>query len=291
MNRREFLEGLAVAALAGLPVARATAQDLAKGASFYDGAIKPFGNVSLLHFTDCHAQLLPIYFREPNVNLGVGPAAGQPPHLVGEALLKHFGIAPGTRDAHAFTYLDFTKAAQSVRRDGRLRAPRHAGERAACHASRRAAARRRRHVARLGDVALDEGAGHGRRAEAPGRRRDDRPLGVHLRRRPREGSGRARLRRQGRLRRAEREDRPTSAIRCSSPTSSSRSTACRWRSSGRRFRTRRSPIRATSCPSGRSASRTRRCRRSSTTRAPRARRSSSCCRTTAWTSTSRWRRA
>jgi S-sulfosulfanyl-L-cysteine sulfohydrolase len=113
MNRREFLEGLAVAALAGLPVARATAQDLAKGASFYDSAIKPFGNVSLLHFTDCHAQLLPIYFREPNVNLGVGPATGQPPHLVGEALLRHFGIAPGTRDAHAFTYLDFTKAAQT----------------------------------------------------------------------------------------------------------------------------------------------------------------------------------
>ena len=113
MNRREFLEGLAVAALAGLPVARVTAQDLAQGARFYDSAIKPFGNVSLLHFTDCHAQLLPIYFREPNVNLGVGPARGKPPHLVGEALLKHFGIAPGTREAHAFTYLDFTRAAQA----------------------------------------------------------------------------------------------------------------------------------------------------------------------------------
>jgi len=113
MNRREFLEGLAVAALAGLPVARAAGQGLEKGASFYDAAIKPFGNVSLLHFTDCHAQLAPIYFREPNVNLGVGAAAGRPPHLVGEALLKHFGIAPGTRDAHAFTYLDFTKAAQT----------------------------------------------------------------------------------------------------------------------------------------------------------------------------------
>ncbi|MFO1413190.1 MAG: thiosulfohydrolase SoxB [Burkholderiales bacterium] len=113
MNRREFLEGLAVAALAGLPVARAAGQDLAAAAGFYDAAIKPFGNVSLLHFTDCHAQLLPIHFREPNVNLGVGAAAGRPPHLVGEALLKHFGIRPGTRDAHAFTYLDFTKAAQT----------------------------------------------------------------------------------------------------------------------------------------------------------------------------------
>ncbi len=113
MHRREFLEGLAVAALAGLPLSRAAGQDLAKGAGFYDAAIKPFGNVSLLHFTDCHAQLLPIHFREPNVNLGVGAAAGKPPHLVGEALLRHFGIAPGTRDAHAFTYLDFTKAAQA----------------------------------------------------------------------------------------------------------------------------------------------------------------------------------
>jgi sulfur-oxidizing protein SoxB len=113
MNRREFLEGLAVAALAGLPVTRAAGQDLASGASFYDGAIKPFGNVSLLHFTDCHAQLLPIHFREPNVNLGVGAAAGRPPHLVGEHLLRHFDIAPGTRDAHAFTYLDFARAAQT----------------------------------------------------------------------------------------------------------------------------------------------------------------------------------
>ena len=53
-----------------------------------------FGNVHLLHFTDCHAQLLPVYFREPSVNIGVGARAGQPPHLVGEHLLKHFGIAP-----------------------------------------------------------------------------------------------------------------------------------------------------------------------------------------------------
>ena len=71
-----------------------------------------FGNVSLLHITDTHAQLKPVFFREPNVNLGVGGAAGKPPHLVGEALLKYFGIRPGTRQAHAFTYLDFTEAAR-----------------------------------------------------------------------------------------------------------------------------------------------------------------------------------
>jgi S-sulfosulfanyl-L-cysteine sulfohydrolase len=112
MNRREFLNVLAAGAAAGFPLASRPALAQGSAASaMYD--IAPFGNVSLLHFTDCHAQLLPIYFREPNVNLGVGSAAGKPPHLVGEHLLKHFGIAPGTRDAHAFTYLEFTQAAQA----------------------------------------------------------------------------------------------------------------------------------------------------------------------------------
>ncbi|MEO8507793.1 MAG: thiosulfohydrolase SoxB [Betaproteobacteria bacterium] len=118
MNRREFLEAIAVAAAAGLPVGSVSAQGGAADASFYDRAVKPFGNVSLLHFTDCHAQLMPIYFREPNVNLGVGASTAKPPHLVGEHLLKHFGIAPGTRDAHAFTYLDFTNAAKAFGKVG-----------------------------------------------------------------------------------------------------------------------------------------------------------------------------
>ncbi len=60
-----------------------------------------------------HAQLLPVHFREPSVNLGVGAAEGQPPHLVGEHLLKRFDIAPRTREAHAFTYLDFEAAAKA----------------------------------------------------------------------------------------------------------------------------------------------------------------------------------
>jgi len=72
----------------------------------------PFGNVRLLHITDTHAQLLPVWFREPNVNLGLGPAQGQPPHLVGAALLRQAGLAGATRQAHAFTYLDFEEAAQ-----------------------------------------------------------------------------------------------------------------------------------------------------------------------------------
>ncbi len=117
MNRREFLHVVAAAAAAGLPVDARSALDLSAGANFYDG-IEAFGNVSLLHFTDCHAQLNPVYFREPNVNLGVGSAAGRPPHLVGEALLRHFGIRPGTREAHAFTYLDYDRAARAYGRVG-----------------------------------------------------------------------------------------------------------------------------------------------------------------------------
>ncbi len=107
MNRREFLGALAAAAACGAPLGapRAQVRD-----ALYD--LPRFGNVSLLHFTDCHAQLLPSYFREPSANIGVGDAAGRPPHLVGEALLRQAGIAPGTPSAHAFTYLDFAAAAR-----------------------------------------------------------------------------------------------------------------------------------------------------------------------------------
>jgi sulfur-oxidizing protein SoxB len=106
-SRREFLRFLGAAAASGFAL---DARAQADAARLYD--VPRFGNLSLLHFTDCHAQLLPIYFREPQVNLGVGPNANRPPHLVGEALLKHVGVAPGTREAHAYTYLDFERAAR-----------------------------------------------------------------------------------------------------------------------------------------------------------------------------------
>ena len=112
MRRREFLQAIAAASVAGLPVDASHAAEEADGGRFY-AALEPFGNVALLHVTDCHAQLLPMRFREPSVNLGVGDARGKPPHVVGEALLRQFGIAPGTRDAHAFTYLDFERAARA----------------------------------------------------------------------------------------------------------------------------------------------------------------------------------
>src|SRR3982750_1465949 len=117
MNRREFLQVIAAGAAAGLPLDSPAALDEQRGESVYD-TFAPFGNVSLLHFTDCHAQLLPVYFREPSVNLGVGDAAGRPPHLVGEAFLKQYAIAPGTPQAYAFTYLDFDRAARTYGRLG-----------------------------------------------------------------------------------------------------------------------------------------------------------------------------
>ena len=110
MDRRSFLEAMAVAAASGLPLASRSAI-AADGKAVYD--IPRYGNVSLLHFTDCHAQLLPVHFREPDVNLGIGPANGKAPHLVGENLLKAYRIVPRTREAHAFTYLDFTDAAKT----------------------------------------------------------------------------------------------------------------------------------------------------------------------------------
>src|SRR5436189_211578 len=84
---------------------------------FYD--LHEFGNnVTLMHFTDCHAQLLPTYFREPSVNLGVGDMTGKPPHLVGDAFLHRFKLDPQTRLAYAFTSLDFEDAARTYGRMG-----------------------------------------------------------------------------------------------------------------------------------------------------------------------------
>ena len=111
MQRRAFLRVLAAAAAAGATLRpRSSAAQAAD--ELYE--LPPFGNVSLLHITDVHAQLLPVHFREPSVNIG----DDHPPHLVGEAFLRHYGIAPATALAHAFTYLDFQAAAQRYGRMG-----------------------------------------------------------------------------------------------------------------------------------------------------------------------------
>jgi len=111
LRRREFLRLLAAAAAAGASFnPRHSAAQAA--AELYD--LPAFGNVSLLHVTDVHAQLLPIYFREPSVNLG----NGEPPHVVGEGFLRQFRIPKGGSLAYAFTYLDFERAARRYGRVG-----------------------------------------------------------------------------------------------------------------------------------------------------------------------------
>ncbi|MBL0091821.1 MAG: thiosulfohydrolase SoxB [Piscinibacter sp.] len=111
LSKREFLQVLGAAGVAGMGLARHADADAATAEqALYD--VPKFGQVSLLHMTDCHAQLLPIRFREPSVNLGLGSMAGELPHLVGEHLLKKAGLRPGSAQAHAYTFLDFETASQ-----------------------------------------------------------------------------------------------------------------------------------------------------------------------------------
>jgi len=79
---------------------------------------EPLGQVTLLHFTDLHAQLMPLYFREPSVNIGVGSNAGVAPHLTGNAFLHAFGVAPDTAAAYALTAADFSALAATYGRMG-----------------------------------------------------------------------------------------------------------------------------------------------------------------------------
>jgi len=109
LNRREFVRLMGFAGAAGM-LPRLDLQAGDDGSALYDAP--SFGNARILHISDCHAQLNPVYFREPSVNIGVGEARGKAPHLVGEHLLQHYGIARGGIEAHAYTYLDFAEAAR-----------------------------------------------------------------------------------------------------------------------------------------------------------------------------------
>ncbi len=115
ISRREFLRLMGLAGAAGMMPSSIFAA-ARQPSDLYE--VPKFGNVSLLHITDTHAQLNPIYFREPNVNLGVDYAFNKAPHLVGKKLLDHFGIEPGGIEAHAFSYLDFDSAAQKYGKVG-----------------------------------------------------------------------------------------------------------------------------------------------------------------------------
>jgi len=78
------------------------------------------GQVTLLNFTDLHAQLMPLYFREPSVNIGVGAGRGLPPHLVGEKLLEAYKLGRGSVEAYALACTDFEGLARSYGRIGGL---------------------------------------------------------------------------------------------------------------------------------------------------------------------------
>ncbi len=110
LTKREFLQVLGAGTMAGMGLSRYAHADSSVAANgLYD--IPKFGDVSLLHMTDCHAQLKPIYFREPDVNIGLGKMKGRLPHLVGEHLLNVANVRPGTAQAHALSYLDYEQAA------------------------------------------------------------------------------------------------------------------------------------------------------------------------------------
>ena len=111
LSKREFLQVMGAASVAGMALDRHAHADTVKaGEEMY--AVPKLGQVSFLHMTDCHAQLLPIHFREPSINMGIAGMNGKLPHLVGEHLLKAAGLRPGTPAAHALTYLDFDNAAR-----------------------------------------------------------------------------------------------------------------------------------------------------------------------------------
>ena len=110
VNRREFLQILAIASAGGYAFPKNVLAAENAMQTFYD--MPAFGNVSFLHFTDSHAQLQPIYYREPSVNIGLGSSLNKAPHLVGDAFLKEYGMKANSMQAHAFTALDYAESAQ-----------------------------------------------------------------------------------------------------------------------------------------------------------------------------------
>ncbi|HTO64318.1 MAG TPA: thiosulfohydrolase SoxB [Bradyrhizobium sp.] len=123
ISRREFIQvAFATSALAGASgmtgLSRALAQQKLTEKELL--AFEPLGNVTLVHVADIHGQLMPLYFREPSTNLGVGEAKGLPPHITGHEFLSRFGIAPGSSAAYALTSEDFETLAKTYGRIGGL---------------------------------------------------------------------------------------------------------------------------------------------------------------------------
>lgn len=123
ISRRDFLQAtVAASAIYGASGVGNWARLAAQQALTEDQLLSfnPVGNVTLIHITDIHAQLKPIYFREPEINLGVGAALGLPPHVTGQDFQKMFNLTPGMPEAYALSYNDFTSLAKSYGRMGGL---------------------------------------------------------------------------------------------------------------------------------------------------------------------------
>ena len=123
ISRRDFLQvGMAATAIYGASGFGNWSRLAAQQRLTQDELLQfdTFGNVTLIHITDIHAQLKPIYFREPEINLGVGPAFGQVPHVTGAEFRKMYGINDGSPSHYALTYNDFTAMAQTYGRVGGL---------------------------------------------------------------------------------------------------------------------------------------------------------------------------
>ena len=118
-SRRDVLQiGAAVAAYGLGPLTRAAAQQRITQDELL--AFDNYGNITLLHMADLHAQLMPVYLREPSVNIGAGEARGQPPHLTGKAFLEYYAIPPRTAEAYALSSEDFVALARAYGRVGGL---------------------------------------------------------------------------------------------------------------------------------------------------------------------------
>lgn len=123
ISRRDFLQvSMAASALYGASGFGNWARLAAQQSLSQDQLLEfeTFGNISLIHVTDIHAQLKPIYFREPEINLGIGDARGQMPHVTGAAFRNAYGIEDGSPSAYALTYNDFAALAKTYGRVGGL---------------------------------------------------------------------------------------------------------------------------------------------------------------------------
>ncbi len=121
LTRRDMLQAAAAAAAVfggGAMLGRAAAQQRLGEADLR--RFDPVGQVTLLHFADIHGQLLPLHFREPEFNFGVGEAKGLPPHLTGADFLAHYGLGAGSAEAHALTHADFAALAKAYGKLGGL---------------------------------------------------------------------------------------------------------------------------------------------------------------------------